>query len=1026
MHKDTIQKYRDFIGPNPLFDHLITQQPTRTKHKPIHSSSPLQSPKKSNQSSKNASFAYTETPHFINGTLRDYQLEGVNWLIQMHTLGINCVLADEMGLGKTLQTITFLGYLKESHCKNKHNNKHEHHTKEYNKMPHLLIVPKSTLHNWKSEFARFYPRFKVYILHCARQDAKEERKKLSKIKIDVVITTYEMCINTKVLNHMRFHYLVIDEAHRIKNEQSRLSVLVREYKAKHRMLITGTPLQNNVRELWALLNFLVPELFRDGDVFEAWIRNHTGNDKLEDKNCNDDDKNSEIVNNDIIENHNSNEKVTTDNKNKSNDIVIKRRKIENNEDVNSSKCPQEIINEKIDDQNSDAVEFTNVDKQDVIEPVDNGDSITQLRRVIMPFFLRREKREVEASLLPKKIINLYPQLTEMQRLWYKNILRKDLQNELNIRDKTALMNVVCQLRKVCNHPYLFDGAEPEPFTTGEHLVTNSAKMIYLDKLLHRCKENGNRVLIFSQMSRMLDILEDYCLYREYTYRRLDGSTATEERISGIEEFNTDSGIFIYLLTTRAGGLGINLTAADTVIIYDSDWNPQMDLQAMDRAHRIGQKNEVKVYRLILENTIEEKILERCMHKLKLDECLMKKKTERLDKNELLNIIATGFENFDDKNNSKSINKVQSAEVCIDDILIAGEKKTADLNTRINGIDFNETTALDLYKWEGEDYKKRVRKLEEIVNQGARNKKTERIFYAFQFYPPGTEELFRDVSSVEDSSSESNSGNKNNEKDDIHSYKKDDHYCLKKDNHDRFEKEYAISSIYNLNNPNNPKPSPSLIFNDLLNSNTNDLTSKKRQKKEMLSQGFDWDKKDFNNYIKACETVGKDIDRIINHLFIINQTPEKESFNEKEVRRYHKIFWERKSEIPDNEKIIQNIEKAETKRIKRETINNILKRSFGEKIEDDFLLRKKVKEENFINLLENLKLTYTQNTKSKFYTEVVDKTLLFLYFNLGSERIRRWLIYAEVLKHDYYVLTRDDGELGKRIGVLTGMLIKNER
>lgn len=200
-------------------------------------------------------------------------------------------------------------------------------------------------------------------------------------------------------------------------------------------------------------------------------------------------------------------------------------------------------------------------------------------KVLRPFLLRRIKADVEKSLLPKKEINLYVGMSAMQRKWYQKLLEKDIDavngaGGLNKREgKTRLLNIVMQLRKCCNHPYLFDGAEPgPPYTTDQHIVDNSGKMIVLDKLLQRMKAQGSRVLLFSQMSRVLDILEDYCWWRGYEYCRIDGQTSQEDRIDAIDEYNKpDSSKFIFLLTTRAGGLGINLTTADIVVLFDSDW-----------------------------------------------------------------------------------------------------------------------------------------------------------------------------------------------------------------------------------------------------------------------------------------------------------------------------------------------------------------------------------------------------------------------------------------------------------------------
>lgn len=226
-------------------------------------------------------------------------------------------------------------------------------------------------------------------------------------------------------------------------------------------------------------------------------------------------------------------------------------------------------------------------------------------------------------------------LTDTQLKVYKNILQNRSATE---DDKKVYLNLLMQLRKVCNHPYLFEGVEEEGAPElGEHIIEASGKMIILDKLLKKLSvEGGHQILIFSQMTMVMDILEDYCNYRQYKYCRIDGSTDMNSRDDQIDDFmSPDTEKFIFLLSTRAGGLGINLTAADTVIIYDSDWNPQMDLQAMDRAHRIGQKNSVNVYRLITQDTIEEKIIERQQIKLKWDNLVIQQAKTSSQKNKAL-------------------------------------------------------------------------------------------------------------------------------------------------------------------------------------------------------------------------------------------------------------------------------------------------------------------------------------------------------------------------------------------------------
>jgi SWI/SNF-related matrix-associated actin-dependent regulator of chromatin subfamily A member 5 len=429
----------------------------------------------------------------INGELREYQLEGVNWLVHLYNNGIRSalpsnvdakhfpniwrsgILADEMGLGKTVQSIAMMAYLK-----------------EFRKFdgPFLVIVPKSTVNNWMKEFVKWCPVMRVVRFH----GDGEERAHLNATQIvhgkfDAVVTTYEV-VNAERTHLMKFNwrYLVIDEAHRIKNDQSLLSTTVRMLNSQCRLLLTGTPLQNNLHELWALLNFLLPDEFHSADEFNEF--------------------------------------------------------------------------------------FSEGDTSAVT---------TKLQKILRPFLLRRLKADVEKSLPPKKEINVYVPMSRMQRKLYTDILKKDI-DAINGTGGTAvrLLNVVMQLRKCCNHPYLFDGQEPgPPYVEGEHLVYNASKLVLLDKLLVKFKAQGSRCLVFCQMTRMLDILEDYCLYRGYKYSRIDGQISGEVRDEAIETFMAEgSEKFIFLLSTRAGGLGLNLWKADQVVLYDSDWNPQMDIQAM--------------------------------------------------------------------------------------------------------------------------------------------------------------------------------------------------------------------------------------------------------------------------------------------------------------------------------------------------------------------------------------------------------------------------------------------------------------
>ncbi|GAU98600.1 hypothetical protein RvY_09726 [Ramazzottius varieornatus] len=573
---------------------------------------------------------FEKTPFYIaGGEMRDYQIRGLNWLISLYENSINGILADEMGLGKTLQTIAVLGYM--------------YNVKKRDE-PHLVIAPKSTLSNWKNEFSRWCPSLDSAILLGTKEERAEFINESKKNRQwDVLITSYEIAIKEQgFIRRHRWGYLVVDEAHRIKNEASLLASVVRTFSSLHRLLLTGTPLQNNLHELWALLNFLLPDIFQSADDFDNWFGNEEGK---------------------------------TDGK---------------SDDINL---------------------------------------VERLHSILRPFLLRRVKAEVEKNLPPKTEVKLFVGLTEMQRLWYKQVLLRDitLLNSKQQANRTALHNVLMHLRKVCDHPYLFEGAEPgPPYTTEQHLVDNSGKMVVLHKLLIRLKEKGSRVLIFSQMTRLLDILEDYCGWAKYEYCRLDGSTAHEDREISIKEFNTPSSSkFIFLLSTRAGGLGINLVSADTVILFDSDWNPQVDLQAMDRVHRIGQTRPVTVFRLITEGTVEEYIIERAEKKLRLDALVIQSgrlvdpETNRLGKDDLFNMIRHGAQKII---SNAELENIQNEDI---DVLIEKSKAKAEelakkygelTEENLRGF-VNDTADKDYYNFGGEDFRKmqtsRTAKLDEI-------------------------------------------------------------------------------------------------------------------------------------------------------------------------------------------------------------------------------------------------------------------------------------------------------------------------
>ncbi|KAG0297169.1 hypothetical protein BGZ98_000685, partial [Dissophora globulifera] len=860
-----------------------------------------------------SSFVFTESPAYIkNGVMRDYQIQGLNWMVSLYKNGINGILADEMGLGKTLQTISFLGYLK--HVQGVAG-------------PHLVIVPKSTLHNWENEFHKWLPDSNVFLLHANKDErAVMIQTRLLTQKFDVCLTSYDICLLEKThLKKFAWQYIVIDEAHRIKNENSQLSQIIRTFSSKNRLLITGTPLQNNLHELWALLNFLLPDVFSSAEDFDAWFENQGGDQ----------------------------------------DSVVK-----------------------------------------------------QLHKVLRPFLLRRIKSDVEKSLLPKKEINLYVGMTPMQRKWYQRILEKDIDavNGAGTKreGKTRLLNIVMQLRKCCNHPYLFDGAEPgPPYTTEQHIVDNAGKMVVLDKLLKRMKEQGSRVLLFSQMSRVLDILEDYCVFRGYEYCRIDGQTNHEDRVTAIDEYNKpDSSKFIFLLTTRAGGLGINLVTADIVILYDSDWNPQVDLQAQDRAHRIGQKKQVYVFRFVTENGIEEKVLERAAQKLRLDQLVIQQgrttqQQKTASKDELLTMIqhgaaevfmASGADNF-------------SYDPDIESILRRGEEKTAELNQKYSNVGIEDLAKFtnaegSAYDWQGEDWSNK-RKADGSLLWITPAKRERKANYAVDDY-------YRDALRVAPKAP-TNKAPRLPKSLNIHDFQ---FYPARL--HELQEKEvlfYRKSIGYRV---------PKAIGPDAANMSEEELEEQQQQeqalidtaepltedevaeKEELMQSGFEnWSKRDFISFYKACEKFGR------NSLSEIASDIEGKTLAE--IKAYSKVFWNRYDEIADSERIIAAIEKGESKLQRQSDIQDQL---------SSVIHRHRVP-------LQQLKIAYNQ-TKTKNYTEEEDRFLVVMLERLGYgtddvyDRIRDEVRKSPLFRFDWFLKSRTPLELQRRCAYLIKCLIADDK
>ncbi|KAI4371216.1 hypothetical protein MLD38_019479 [Melastoma candidum] len=490
----------------------------------------------------------TEQPvELKGGSLFPHQLEALNWLRKSWYKSKNVILADEMGLGKTVSACAFISSL---------------YFEFKAPLPCLVLVPLSTMPNWVSEFALWNPQLKVVEYHgCAKArsiirqyewhatDPSDMSRKTSSYKFHVLLTTYEMVLaDSSHLRGVPWEVLVVDEGHRLKNSESKLFSLLNSFSFQHRVLLTGTPLQNNLGEMYNLLNFLQQSSFPSISSFEE--------------------------------------------------------------------------------------KFTDLTTAEKVE---------ELKKLVTPHMLRRLKKDAMQN-IPPKIERMVPvELSSIQAEYYRAILTKNYQMLRNIGKGVAqqsMLNIVMQLRKVCNHPYLMPGSEPD-FGSIEFLhemrIKASAKLTLLHSMLKVLYKEGHRVLIFSQMTKLLDILEDYITveFGPKMYERVDGSVSVTDRQAAIARFNQDKSRFIFLLSTRSCGLGINLASADTVIIYDSDFNPHADIQAMNRAHRIGQSNRLLVYRLVVRASVEERILQLAKKKLMLDQLFVNKSGSQKEVEDIL-------------------------------------------------------------------------------------------------------------------------------------------------------------------------------------------------------------------------------------------------------------------------------------------------------------------------------------------------------------------------------------------------------
>ncbi|CAM8990986.1 unnamed protein product [Rhodiola kirilowii] len=561
----------------------------------------------------------------VTATLKPHQVEGVQWLIRRYKTGVNVILGDEMGLGKTLQAISFLSYLK---------------ALKISSGPFLVLCPLSVTEGWVSEMTNFTPKLRLLNYVGEKEHRRTQRGMIYEyvngkspasgglqLPFDVLLTTYDVVLmDQDFLSQIPWHYAVIDEAQRLKNPSSVLyNILKEHFIMPRRLLLTGTPIQNNLTELWSLIHFCMPSIFKGIEEFLLTFREAGESSAGR--------KRSKVV-----------------------------------------------------------------------------DQLKTLKYVLGAFMLRRTKAKlIECGNL------VLPSLTEitvmapmmgLQKRVYLSILKKELPKLLAYSSRAAnlpsLQNVVIQLRKACSHPYLFPGIEPEPYEEGEHLIQASGKLLVLDELLQKLNRSGHRVLLFAQMTHTLDILQDFLELRKYSYERLDGSIRAEERFAAIRSFSgpqgkgggladDQDGAFVFMISTRAGGVGLNLVAADTVIFYEQDWNPQVDKQALQRAHRIGQMKDVLSINIVTERSVEEVVMRRAQQKLQLSNSVVGDEETGKEGNDMadpdtgdLQSIIFGLQLFDPADaKDDNMNEVKKPEISamVEKVVLMRDRHKSNIEDR---------------------------------------------------------------------------------------------------------------------------------------------------------------------------------------------------------------------------------------------------------------------------------------------------------------------------------------------------------
>ena len=466
-------------------------------------------------------------PGSVYDKLFSYQQRTVAWMWGLHEKRVGGILGDEMGLGKTIQVIAFLAAL--------------HHSGMHSS-PTLILCPATVMIQWLQEIHKWHPPFRVWLLHPSSKNLNLDMSPEDMIEKafqvgDIVITTYSTFRSKSHLFVDRYWgYIVCDEGHQLRNSEALITQAAKNIKTDHRLLLTGAPMQNNLRELWSLFDFVCPGRLGTMALFE-----------------------SQFID------------------------PIRRGGY-----VNATKMMVQMA-------------FR---------------CATVLREVIEPYLLRRLKVDVAKQLPQKTERVLFCKLTQIQRTRYEEFIQSREVNQVLSGDRRSF-RAITMLRKICNHVDLLNAhmneMQKEDYNYGKEWDT-SGKMVVMDQILSLWFEQGDKALVFSQTKQMLDIIETYVIEKGFKYLRMDGDTAVQNRQLLVDEFNKSADIFVFLLTTRVGGLGLNLTGANRVILYDPDWNPSVDVQARERVWRIGQENSVTIYRLITTGTIEEKMYHRQIFK----------------------------------------------------------------------------------------------------------------------------------------------------------------------------------------------------------------------------------------------------------------------------------------------------------------------------------------------------------------------------------------------------------------------------